>query len=284
VSRLAILTASLLLGLGACVKTGPQVAGLEGCQDCHVPHDPARVACVSCHRGDPTAERKELAHYRLISGKAAEHGLADAPAVVEGRKLVDTLACRRCHSVGGAGNRLATNLDRVAWKRDQSALMRSIREPVENMPKFGLRALQTEAVIASLLNGADPGLAEATYRVRFASREAARSSRFDERCGGCHRAILAGAPAGRGSAGPNLSGLFTREYPFTASGAGSWTPAAVKSWLQNPRALRCETTMRPVVLEEWEWPRLIDELGGFELGDAATASRSLVRPAAAGAS
>ncbi len=243
------------------MKTAPRVGGEGNCRPCHAPHYLERGPCTSCHRGDPGAARQKLAHQRLISGRAAENGLPNGPAVVEGRERVESLACRRCHLVGGAGNRLATNLDHVVWKRDQGALARSIGEPVVNMPRFGLDVSQTEAVIAFLLRSAQPELAEATYRVRFAHRDGLTRSIFDVRCGGCHRALLADGPAGRGSAGPNLSGLFTREYPATAQGNRPWTPAQLKSWLQNPRALRPQTTMRPLRLEESEWHRLLEELG-----------------------
>lgn len=242
------------------MKTAPRVGEEGNCRPCHAPHYLERGPCASCHRGDPGASRQTLAHQRLISGRAAENGLANGPAVVEGRERVESLACRRCHRVGGVGNRLATNLDHVVWRRDQGALVRSIGDPVVNMPRFGMNASQTEAVIAFLLRSAKPELAEATYRVRFARRDGPTRSGFDERCGGCHRALLADGPAGRGSAGPNLSGLFTREYPATAAGNRPWTPAQLRSWVQNPRALRPRTTMRPLRLEEGEWLRLVDEL------------------------
>jgi cytochrome c2 len=192
---------------------------------------------ASRHGGKPAAERKEIAHHRLITGRAAEHG---------------------------SGNRLATNLDRIAWKRDQGELASSIAKPVENMPRFGLDGGQTEAVIAYLLRSADPKLGTATYRVRFSKREAARDSVFETQCGGCHRALGAARPLGRGSAGPNLSGVFTTFFPPSAPSSRPWTPVTLERWLENPRALRPRTAMRPVHLGARDFRIFVEELGGEE--------------------
>ena len=208
------------------------------------------------------AARKELAHNRLITGRAAEHASPGSPAVAEGRRRVEGLACRRCHTVGGSGNRLATNLDRVTWRRDQGELAKSIGAPVENMPRFGLDRGQTEAVIAYLLRSADPKLGTVTYRVRFERREPVRDSVFESRCGGCHRSLAAATPLGRGSAGPNLSGLFTEFYPPTAPGARPWIARTLERWLENPRALRPGSAMRPVRIPAGDFRALVGELGG----------------------
>jgi cytochrome c2 len=272
-SRLPILIAPILLLAGGCERAGADVRAGETCRACHGDHAPRhreRGPCASCHGGDPAAARKALAHHRLISGRAAEYGLRESPAAAEGRGRVERLACRRCHTLDGSGNRLATNLDRIAWKRDQGELARSIGKPVENMPRFGLDRGQTEAVIAYLLRSADPKLGAATYRVRFSKREAARDSVFETRCGGCHRALGAASPLGRGSAGPNLSGIFTTFYPPTAPGGRPWTPATLERWLENPRALRPGTAMRPVRLEARDFRILVEELGGEELRPGGT--------------
>jgi cytochrome c2 len=182
------------------------------------------------------------------------------PEVAEGERLVESLACRRCHEIGGAGNRLATSLDRVVWKREQSALTRSIREPVENMPRFGLGVPQTEVVIASLLHRGKRANAASAYRVHF-TRQSRTASPFEELCGGCHRALLPRGPAGRAAGGPNLSGLFTRAYPRTAPGGTAWTPASLRQWLRTPVAVRPAATMRPIPLDDAQWSALRNEMG-----------------------
>ena len=256
----AFLSVVFFVSLTACVKSAPQLSARGSCVECHQPHHLEVASCASCHRGNPGAQRTQLAHARLLHGKVAEHAVESSAAVAEGRALVESLACRRCHTIGKTGNRLATSLDQVVWKREQSALIGSIAAPVENMPKFGMTSFQIEKVVAFLLHSSDPAVAEATYRVRFERRRGI-ANRFEERCGGCHRALLTDGPAGRGSAGPNLSGLFTRYYPATACGNRPWTPASLRDWLRNPRALRPQTTMRPVRLEDPDWPRLLEEFG-----------------------
>lgn len=259
--RRAFLITPLLLALVGWAGSRSGSSPEASCGGCHAPHLVARGTCASCHRGDPLALRKEIAHHRLLTGEAAEQGLVDSRAVAEGQRRVEQLACRRCHTVEGSGNRLATNLDRIAWKRDQRDLAKSIRQPVENMPRFGLDARQTEAVIAYLLKSADPSLSEATYRVRFSGAGRNAESIFGTRCGGCHQALGPAKPVGRGSAGPNLSGLFTPYYPASASENRTWTPDALGKWLVNPRIERPRASMRPVPLEAGELERLSEELG-----------------------
>jgi mono/diheme cytochrome c family protein len=258
--RAAVLIAAL--ALGGCLKA-PASAGREaGCRSCHEAHFVREGACHDCHRGNPRAAREELAHERLLTGRAAEHRLPEGRAVREGRRLVETLACRRCHAISGKGNHLATSLDAVAWKRQQAELVSSIREPVENMPQFGLDEGQAEAIVAFLLRSGSPDTPQDTYRVHFTRGERPGSSLFERQCGGCHRRLGPEGPAGTGNAGANLSGLFTPLYPRTAPGDRSWTDETLSDWLKNPRASRPHTTMPPVALEDDERQRLLSELHG----------------------
>jgi cytochrome c2 len=216
--------------------------------------------CRDCHRGNPDAAREELAHERLLTRRAAELRLPGSLALREGQRLVGALACRRCHTIGGKGNRVATNLDAVVWKRQQAELVRSIREPVENMPDFGLDEGQAEALVAFLLKSGSPDHPQDTYRVHFSRSPSADAGVFERECGGCHRFLGAAGPVGTGSAAPNLSGLFTPFYPPTAPGDRAWTEKALADWLRNPRASRAHTTMPPVALRDEDLRRLIAEL------------------------
>lgn len=183
-------------------------------------------------------------------------------AVSEGRQLVEAAACRRCHTIGGLGNRLATNLDSAVWGREQRELMTSITKPVENMPTFGFDRDQADALIAFLLSSARPNAAEETYRVQFA-RDAARApSTFGEKCGGCHRLLTSLGPEGVGNQGPNLSGLFTSFYPKTARGEREWSEKALAEWVANPRALRPAAIMPPVPLNQVELQRVTESIRG----------------------
>ena len=258
--RAALLIASLLLG--GCLKA-PSTAGREtGCRSCHEAHYVREGACRDCHRGNEGARRAELAHERLLTGRAAEHRRAEGLAVREGQRLVETLACRRCHAIGGKGNRLATSLDAVAWRREQAQLVLSIREPVENMPRFGLDEEQAEAIVAFLLRSGSPDPPQDTYRVHFTRGASPSSTVFEKECGGCHRFLGSTGPLGTGTTGPNLSGLFTPFYPPTAPGERPWTDKALADWLRNPRASRAHSTMPPVALGEDDLRKVTAELGG----------------------
>lgn len=248
--------------LGGCLKAPRLGDAASGCGSCHAPHYVQVRECHGCHRGDPAAARKELAHARLLTGGAAEHALPAGPVVREGRQLVERLACRRCHTIGGEGNHLATDLDSVVWKREQEQLAVSISVPVESMPDFRLERQQVDAVIAFLLSGGNCDKPLDSYRVRFDRAVTDTSSAFDDKCGGCHRFLGSLGPRGRGSAGPNLSGLFTAFNPKTAPGDRSWTAKDLAAWVRAPRSLRPATTMPPISLTEDELQRVTTELGG----------------------
>lgn len=258
--RPAVLIAALLLG--GCLKAPSTARRESGCRSCHEAHYVREGACHDCHRGNPGAKRADLAHERLLTGRAAEHRLPDGLALREGQRLVETLACRRCHTIGGKGNRGATNLDGVVWKREQPPLVSSIREPVENMPTFGLDERQAEAIVAYLLRRGSADQPQDTYRVHFDQPASASPTVFEKQCGGCHRFLGPAGPVGTRSLGPNLSGLFTQFYPPTAPGNHAWTAKALADWLRNPRTSRTATTMPPVALSEDELRQVTAELGG----------------------
>jgi mono/diheme cytochrome c family protein len=256
------------LALAGCLKAPSTAREGAGCSSCHAAHYVREGDCRDCHRGDPGAARADLAHARLLTGRAASLRPPGSPALREGRRLVEALACRRCHTIGGTGNRLATSLDAVAWKREQAQLVSSIREPVENMPQFGLDEEQAETVVAFLLVSGSPTAPEDTYRVHFARGASPSPGVFEKECGGCHRLLGPAGPVGTGTTGPNLSGLFTPFYPPTAPGERPWTDKALADWLRNPRASRAHTTMPPVALGEDDLRKVTAELGGSGAGTA----------------
>ena len=258
--RAAVLIAAF--ALAGCLKAPSTSARESGCCSCHEPHHLRAGTCRDCHRGNPDAAREELAHERLLTGRAAELRLPGSLALREGQRLVEALACRRCHAIGGKGNAYATGLDTVVWKREQAELVRSVREPVENMPRFGLDEGQAEAIVAFLLKSGSPDRPQDTYRVHFAGAAGEGTSVFEKECGGCHRLLGPTGALGTGNAGPNLSGLFTEFYPRTAPGERQWDEKALRDWLRNPRASRPHTTMPPVALSEDDARKVTVELGG----------------------
>jgi cytochrome c2 len=257
--RLVLLIAAALL-LPGCLRARTADQARPDCGSCHAPHYVGIGTCAECHRGNPLSARESLAHARLISGRVAEHLLAEGEAVREGRNLVEAAACRRCHEIAEKGNRLATSLDDVVWARDQAGLISSITAPVENMPRFGFDRAQSEALVAYLLNSAPPGGSREAYRVQF-TRDAHRApSTFEDKCGGCHRMLTPLGPEGVGTQGPNLSGLLTSFYPPTAPGERAWSEKLLAEWVANPRSLRPQSTMPPVVLDAQKLQEVTDQI------------------------
>jgi cytochrome c2 len=257
--RLSLLAGLLALAAVACDAPAGGAASGEGCTACHPAHHAGQGACEDCHRGNPATARKELAHHLLLTGSAAAHRMEDGSVVREGAAYVERAACRRCHTIGGTGNRLATDLSAVVWTRSQEELAASIDRPVESMPRFGFGPRQVEALIACLVASRHRARPQQSYRVRFAETPARGASAFDDRCGGCHRVLTPAGARGSGSAGPNLSGLFSGFYPATAPGGSRWTPEALRAWLKNPRAARPATTMPPPGARDEEVARILDE-------------------------
>jgi mono/diheme cytochrome c family protein len=232
------------------------------CRSCHEPHHVDLGSCVDCHRGNAATARQDLAHDRLLTSGAAWHAFGSAPAVVEGGRLIDRAACRRCHRIAGEGNQLATDLDRAVWDRSQGDLRRAITAPTEHMPRFGMTVDQADDAIAHLLNVARVGRDPGPYRVYFTRSAAGANSAFEKHCGRCHRALTAEGALGGASGGANLSALLTPYYPNTARGGIAWSVPAVGDWVRNPRAARPGAIMPPLRLTDHELAEVIAQLGG----------------------
>jgi mono/diheme cytochrome c family protein len=225
------------------------------CLSCHPVHYAERGRCSDCHRGNPASERKNIAHAGLRAGKYARFTLGDGVYIKEGERLMEQLACRRCHVSGGRGNRLAVSLDGAAVRKTAGELALSIRRPVANMPNFAL----TEDQITTLVNAVFAGsqghdtAESAPVRVHFNASGKKRADIFSAKCGSCHRILSERLGAvGTGEVGPNLSGLFSEYYPKTFKNGDAWTIQNLSAWLKNPRETRAWAKMLPVTLTEAE--------------------------------
>ncbi len=254
----AVLTLTLTLALAAGLATGAEAPPRAACLDCHEPHYAAHGSCVDCHRGDERARRADLAHHRLLSGAAATWMLPGSPVLPRAVALRDSLGCRRCHVSGAKGERLAINLDTVAWPRTQDELRSALTSPAAAMPSFGLGAGSADTLIAVLLRDADRYGGSPRYQVRFRAGSDDSLRVFARLCGGCHQALTPDGPQGIGTAGPNLSGLPGAFYP--APPDSSWDRARLERWLRNPRALRAHATMLPVAVKPAELDALLEAL------------------------
>lgn len=220
------------------------------------------MGCVDCHRGNPTTRRRELAHYRLIEARHSWYRLPESDVVKRGQHLVDSLACRRCHVLAGKGNSLATDLDRLYHQVLPVEVVTSIRVPAFFMPDFSLQQADVDALInvifAAGLMPQVSGL-QPPQVVHF-ENDVDEENLFEKHCGSCHRVLTTQQGGlGTGDIAPNLSGLLSSFYPKTYKDNQPWDIQGLKKWIKNPRAIRPLTRMLPVVLQEQETIKLIDE-------------------------
>lgn len=281
----------ILLALGNVA----QAAGTY-CLKCHRPHYQTIGSCVDCHRGDPRSDRRRIAHHDLVQGRYSWFAVPGAEPVERGHRLMETFACRRCHTSGRKGNRLASDLDRLPQGTAAQAISDSIKNPALLMPQSHLAEAERVYLVNAILAGARRARviggegAEVPQMVHFQKEEQDRSNVFEKRCGSCHRMLTRiWGGLGRGNVAPNLSGLFTEFYPRTAkdmkgesttgalaregmgldvartrtkpnAGAtakGEWTTLSLEKWLKNPRLFRENSQMRPVSLEKGEFESLV---------------------------
>lgn len=248
----------------------PLQAAVDGCLRCHPVHYREQGDCGHCHGGNPRTSRQDVAHFGLIKGRYAHFRWVDSPLTVTGGRLLELAACRRCHQSGGKGTLLATSLDQTARKASPEQLALSIRQPGVFMPVFSFLEQDVTALVTAILAGAQgrAAAAEAPQVVYFA-READGQNAFDKHCGGCHQALSRRFGAlGAQLVGPNLSGLFTQFYPLSLGEDQPWTPERLEKWLRNPRALRKNARMPPLVLQPSEWHKLLEILDAPEVWGA----------------
>ncbi|MBJ6752309.1 selenite/tellurite reduction operon c-type cytochrome lipoprotein ExtS [Geomonas anaerohicana] len=243
-------------------------AGAPSCLKCHSAHFRALGSCVTCHAGDPRSERLSIAHHDLVPGRFAWFAVPGSVVTQRGRDLMENYACRRCHTSAGKGNRLAADLDHLPAGTTAQVISDAVGNPALLMPQFHFTERQKAELVNAVLVGAREAAGKGGRRqgespqvVHFQDGDAGRDNVFERRCGACHRLLTrTWGGLGRGSIGPNLSGLLTEFYPRTAPNRSAWNQAALEKWLENPRKSREQTQMRPVVLQEGELAKLVSML------------------------
>jgi len=252
-----VLATALFVLLGG---YGLALASQPLCLECHPAHYRQEGSCTFCHQGRADTRRKEIAHDRIIAGRFAAFTRAGSSVVEEGRKTVEKTACRRCHIVGGKGNRYAANLDWAPRNATAEELFAAIREPALFMPDFHFSAQKTVALVNTIYAAArtvDSATGDVPVKVHFVDPDTESESTFEKKCGSCHRLLTAHLGGlGVADVGPNLSGLLTAFYPATYPDKKAWTVRGLEDWLKNPRKLRQKAQMIPVPLKRDEWQDL----------------------------
>jgi len=236
----------------------------SSCLTCHKSHNTEQESCVGCHRGNDRTDRKEIAHHDIITGRFTHFTIKGGPVMERGKKLVDVLACRRCHIHGGKGNRLAINLTRLSSNTAPQGIFDSVKSPVLFMPNFYCDDMQITAIVNAILDGADSAGAKGRKTaqvVHFEDEKQSIKNVFAKQCGSCHKALSERSGGlGNGDIGPNLSGLLSEYYPRTYRYASPWTPDKLKKWLENPRNMRVNARMKPMRFAAGEFDQLMETM------------------------
>lgn len=231
------------------------------CLVCHQPHYQTQGSCIHCHLGNQQTGRKELAHSGLIAGHFSSFTNPRSPKVQAGLKLAEQTACRRCHTLGKTGNKLASNLDSLLWTTSPKMIRKALIDPALFMPHFHFADPDLDLLITAVLAGGAQAGKTATdppQIVHFNTTELQKQHVFTKQCGGCHKLLSKqDGGLGSGAVGPNLSGLLSNHYPASFEDNKKWGAEKLKRWLRNPRAIRPQTLMRPVTLTQDEWNVLL---------------------------
>lgn len=201
----------------------------------------------------------------LLKWKYAAFRLPGSHAKERGNRLLAIFGYRRCHRIGGKGNRLATDLDPQVHAAPPPRLAEAISTPAQFMPDFHCSELQITELINVLMAEERQTIyssARMVAVVHFVDRRGKPENVFAKQCGPCHKALSPHDGAlGRGAAGPNLAGLFSPWYPQPPALNKPWTPALLQKRLQNPRAFSTTAAMQPIPLTPTEFRELLLILG-----------------------
>ncbi|QAR33977.1 c-type cytochrome [Geovibrio thiophilus] len=224
------------------------------CVKCHKPHYEKTGSCAVCHRGNEDTARKNIAHGGLITKKYADF-IINGKAVENGSKTADSAHCRRCHITEGRGNDVAPNLDTESRRKTAETLKEKLIKPTDYMPDFHMNDPTAENTVKYILNagGSAKSVSRTAPYVVFITQ--GKKSVFEEKCGGCHRLLTRKrGGTGHGDTAPNLSGLFSGFYPAdTVKAEGNrWNGEILVKWIKNPRRIKKEALMPPVLLTEEE--------------------------------
>ncbi len=214
--------------------------------------------CTICHRGNNKTLRKDIAHYKLIKGDYAEFNNEKSIITQKGIQLINDANCTRCHKIGNTGANYATDLNSTVKRLSTDEIIKSIQEPVINMPKFKFSKEDYRYLITGLYHYAiNAEVKSITQVVRLNNKDNA-TALFNNKCGGCHKALTSIGALGYYDSAPNLSSL-KNSNPDYLNGK-SWNKDNLKKWLLNPRSIKKNATMPKIELNEEESKKIIDLL------------------------
>lgn len=214
--------------------------------------------CISCHRGDSSTSRKDIAHYKLIKGKYASYTDKSNPKTQKGIKIIEKAACTRCHNIGKSGATLASDLNSAVKRLTTDEIIKSIKEPVINMPLFQFNDEEMEALITGIYYYTIPEDSKSITQIVHFQDKTAGNDIFQKKCGTCHKALTSAGALGTSEDAPNLSGL-SKVYPDYLNGK-HWDKDLLDKWLTNPRSLKKNAVMPIIELTDEEKKAVINTL------------------------
>ena len=260
----------------------PELGVVDRCQTCHValkevslsdvsqqpfrphppmPHPPTRFGCVICHRGQGGATSVEEAHNStdaweepLLPARYLEAScgqchlgvLIGTPKLNQGRTILATYGCSRCHNIPQAdGTKVVAtddppSLTQIAEKTTREWIFAWIKNPqgyssTATMPNFQLSDEDARDISAFLIaQSTQPATEEKTAQASAPSPAAmdAASLYGESFCASCHAVQTAAGNVVGGTLGPELTRIGTKARPL-------W----LRRWLHNPADYDLETRM-----------------------------------------
>lgn len=256
---------SLLIAFAAllfCQAPPVALAADPGCLRCHPAHYEEKGRCSHCHKGNESGRRAAIAHLGLYPARYSYFRMEESTAVRRGGELLGNFGCRRCHVSGEKGNRLSSDLDTLPFRSSPERIAEAIRVPAYYMPDFRFGEEQIAELVNAILAASGKkgkGAGETPVQVHF--KKDGEEDVFSRRCGPCHKALAAGyGGLGKGNIGPNLSALFSAEYPKPDRKGKTWSPERLRAWIANPRKERPTARMPPVRLKDGEFLLVVERL------------------------
>jgi len=196
----------------------------------HGQHPFERFGCTVCHRGQGRATTKADAHgyvehwdepmlplkyIQASCGKCHEAGdNPSAPELARGQQIFETVGCRGCHKLAGAGGILGPELDKVGARRSPEWLKKHFLSPASvspgsGMPPQKLAEKDLDAIILFMLSQTGE-TAPGYYASMKVIPSAAQGQRLFQQkgCMGCHMVDGKG-----GVVGPALDNVGLRRTP-----------------------------------------------------------------------
>jgi cytochrome c1 len=226
-----------------------------------IPHNPDKMGCVICHRGQGAATTVEEAHRSTLAweepllpmryiesgcGQCHQAALTGTPQLNQGHTMLARYGCVHCHTVktpdGGVmkASDDPPSLSHIADKTSREWIYAWLKDPQAyaasaTMPNFKLSDDDARDISAFLIANSTPiaGDNPPVAALKAAPDATAGASLYGESfCASCHAVQNAAGNLVGGNLGPELTRIGTKVKP-------EW----LQAWVRNPRVYDAKTEM-----------------------------------------